>query len=92
MRIAVVSPLFPISSEPYRGQPIYKTVQALTGMADVEAFYVAPTYPPLLRPRSYQYKSADPKWQPAGVKTTYLKYPTVPVAGRLTNAWASWVP
>jgi glycosyltransferase involved in cell wall biosynthesis len=85
MRVAVVTPLFPISTEPYRGQPIYLTVKALAAMAEVEAFYVAPRYPSFLQPRSYQYKIADPAWQPGGVKTTYLTYPSVPVLGRLTN-------
>jgi glycosyltransferase involved in cell wall biosynthesis len=85
MRIAVVTPLFPISTEPYRGQPIYLTVKALAAMAEVEAFYVAPRYPSFLLPRSYQYKIADPTWQPGGVRTTYLTYPSVPVLGRITN-------
>lgn len=89
MRIAVVTPLWPISSEPYRGQPIYKTIVPLAGMATVETFCISAAYPPLLRPRSYQYKSADPSWQPGGVKTHYLTYPTVPVVGRSLNGWLS---
>lgn len=35
MRIAVVTPLFPSSADPYRGQPIAETVRALRRYADV---------------------------------------------------------
>lgn len=89
MKIAVVTPLFPIAREPYRGQPIYRTVRAMAERAEVRAFYVAARYPPLLRPRSFEYKPADAGWQPEGVATTYLSYPSLPWLGRRTNPAAS---
>ena len=56
--IAVVTPLFPLPDEPYRGQPIYQTVRAFQRYADVRVFCPIAKYPylravaclPALRP------------------------------------------
>lgn len=91
LRIAVVTPLFPVRSEVYRGQPIYQTVLGLVRHAEVEVFCPMAVYPPLrgLQPRSYKYRRADGNYQPEGVRTHYIDYPTFPVAGRVTNGMVS---
>lgn len=90
-RIAVVTPLFPLRDEPYRGHPIYQTVLALCDLADVEVFCPVAAYPKwrLLQPRTYQTRPIDPTYQPAGVRTKYFEHPTLPVIGRLINGLAS---
>ncbi len=92
-RIAVVTPLFPIRSEIYRGQPIYLTVRELCAWSEVGVFSPAAVYPRLraLQPRNYVFKRADPAWKPEGIpQLQYLEYPALPVAGRLTNGWLSY--
>ena len=48
--IAVVTPLFPIKEEPYRGNAIYQTVVNMQRHADIEVICPVAVYPPLLRP------------------------------------------
>jgi len=83
-RIAVVTPLFPLSTEPHRGIPIYHTVSQLDRLATVEVFVPLAVYPPVswLQPKSYIYRRADPTWQPAGARVHYCEYPALP---RLTR-------
>ena len=45
MLIAITTPLFPRAGEPYRGWPIYKTVEALENYADVRVFSPVAIYP-----------------------------------------------
>ncbi|MEZ5356544.1 MAG: glycosyltransferase [Bryobacteraceae bacterium] len=87
LRIAVVTPLFPIRAEPYRGKPIYETVRRLCEFAQVKAWCLTARYPAMLQPSSYQYRDVDTDYQPGGVSTDYLTYPAVPVLTRPLNAW-----
>lgn len=92
MRIAVVTPLFPIRQEPFRGQPIYLTVRELAKLADVHVFCPQAHYPniPFLRPQSYVYYPLDASFQPTDVPTTYLEYNALPVISRPLNGWACY--
>ncbi|MBK7926456.1 MAG: glycosyltransferase [Bryobacterales bacterium] len=83
-RIAVVTPNFPISTDPYRGIPLYHTVAQLDRLATVEVFVPLAVYPPVswLQPMSYVYRRADPASQPAGVRVHYCEYSALP---RLTR-------
>ncbi|MGC4053302.1 MAG: glycosyltransferase [Paludibaculum sp.] len=87
LRIAVVTSLFPLSSEPYRGIPIYYTVEQLTHLAEVEVFVPLAVYPPVswLQPKSYIYRGADPAWQPPGVRVQYCEYSVLPRITRPIN-------
>ncbi|MEZ5404536.1 MAG: glycosyltransferase [Bryobacteraceae bacterium] len=87
LRIAVVTPLFPIRAEPYRGKPIYETVRRLREFAEVRAWCLTARYPAWLRPSSYQYRTVDADYQPDGVPTEYVTYPAIPVATRPFNPW-----
>jgi glycosyltransferase involved in cell wall biosynthesis len=82
--IAVVTPLFPIREEPYRGNAIYQTVVSLQRHADIEVICPVAVYPPLLVPR-YRYHRVDPSYRPEDVNTRYLEYPAVPVLSRPLN-------
>src|SRR5689334_6141921 len=82
--IAVVTPLFPINEQPYRGKPIYKTVLSLRRHADIMVICPLTVYPPLLRPK-YQYYRADLKYRPDGVDIKYFEYHAFPVLSRPFN-------
>jgi glycosyltransferase involved in cell wall biosynthesis len=88
-RIAVVTPLFPIRAEPFRGQPIYFTVRELARLTDVKVFCPLARYPesPWLRPRSYVYYPPDPTYVPEGVESAYFEYSALPVVSRPWNGW-----
>ena len=83
-RIAVVTPLFPIKEEPYRGHAIYQTVLHLQRHAEVEVVSPVAVYPPRLVPR-YRYHRIDPDYRPDGVSTRYVEYPAIPVLTRPLN-------
>lgn len=91
MRIAVVSPLFPVPDEPQRGLAIYNTVRELARLAEVRVYCPVASYPRwrALQPRSYKYVPVDSSYSPEGVRATYFGYVTVPVAGRPLNGWLS---
>jgi glycosyltransferase involved in cell wall biosynthesis len=92
-RIAVVTPLFPIRGEVYRGRPIYLTVREMAAGAEIGVFCPMAVYPPLraLQPRHFVYRRADMSWKPEGIPhLRYLEYPALPLAGRLTNGWFSY--
>ncbi|MRR38727.1 glycosyltransferase family 4 protein, partial [bacterium] len=91
LRIAVVTPLFPLREEPYRGHPIYQTVLALRDFADLEVFCPMAIYPPwkIFQPRTFQARTVDPTYQPGGVTTHYFEHLTLPVVGRLVNGSTS---
>lgn len=84
MLIAVVTPLFPIQGEPYRGKPIYKTVLSLQRHADVKVFCPAAVYPPSLGPK-YRYRRVDRAYKPEGVDVEYLEYRVFPLFSRPLN-------
>lgn len=83
-RIAIVTPLFPTSSEPYRGRPVYQTVLELQRLVDLDVFYPQVRYPRwrFLRPRNWLYQPGDPNYSPPGVKVRYIEYPALPVLTR----------
>ena len=83
--IAVVTPLFPISKEIYRGQPIYQTVVALQRHADVRVFCPMTNYPSLFKPRFRHHQQPDKTYRPAGVEATYFDYPVFPLLSRPLN-------
>lgn len=84
MLITVVTPLFPIQAELYRGNPIYNTVLALQRHADVKVICPVSVYPPLLTP-NYRYHRIDGSFRPPGVDVEYLEYRALPIFSRPFN-------
>lgn len=87
LRIAVVTPLFPIREEPYRGKAIYHTVRELQELAEVQVFCPLAAYPrwALIRAVKYRYHRVDLTFSPADVRTRYFEYPAIPVLSRVYN-------
>jgi teichuronic acid biosynthesis glycosyltransferase TuaC len=90
--IAVVTPLFPLRDEPYRGAFVHATVVALQKLANVKVYCPVASYPklPLLSPLSFKYRKPDYGFCPPGVESvTYFEYPAFPVLSRPVNAYTS---
>lgn len=87
MRIVIVTPLFPTSAEPYRGNAIYATAKALQEHAEVQVVCPLLTYPNWtgFRPRSFRYNRIDKSYQPGDIPTHYIEYPALPIATRPFN-------
>ena len=86
IRIAVVSPLFPIREEPYRGSFVHATVVELQKLADVKVYCPVARYPASLQPKSFQYRKPDLTYVPPGVQdVVYFEYRAIPVVSRPLN-------
>jgi teichuronic acid biosynthesis glycosyltransferase TuaC len=88
-RIAVVTPLFPLRDEPYRGMAIYNTVLELRKLVITEVFCPVAEYPnwKVLQPSKFVYRKPDRDYQPAAVPTHYIGYPALPLLSRPLNGW-----
>jgi teichuronic acid biosynthesis glycosyltransferase TuaC len=84
MRVTVVTPIFPILAQPYRGHAVYKIVLALSKRADVDVICPFPRYPKWFQP-SYDHRPPDLSFSPPGVLTRYLEYPALPGFTRCVN-------
>lgn len=85
MRIAVVTSIFPTSSQPWRGHSVYQTIKRLAQNADVEVFSPHAQYPGVLSRFEKRGKEFDPAYQPEGVRTHYITYPAIPRLTRRLN-------
>jgi teichuronic acid biosynthesis glycosyltransferase TuaC len=84
MKVTVVTPIFPILAQPYRGHAVYKIVLALSKRADVDVICPFPRYPKWFQP-SYDHRPPDLSFSPPGVLTRYLEYPALPGFTRCVN-------
>ena len=82
MLIAVVTSLFPIPDQPYRGWPIYKTVEALRGFADVHVVCPSAAYPG--SPKRDLGRASARNHQ-VELPSTFFDYPAVPLLSRPWN-------
>lgn len=87
MRVALVSPQFPIGSERQRGVFIYHTARELARRIELSVFCPLAVYPrwKFLRPVSFQYSPPDLSYEPPDVAATYLTYSTLPLVARPWN-------
>lgn len=88
VRILAVTSQLPVAGDPGRGRPLVQTLQALARKASLRVLSPVAHYPPLLRPRSYLFHAASPGHAVPGLPIEYLRYPTLPLAGRLSNGLA----
>jgi teichuronic acid biosynthesis glycosyltransferase TuaC len=80
-----------MADAPHAGKPIYETALRLQAWCELEVFCPVSRYPRArwLRPRKYAYHPPDPNYAPAGVKSHYPEFPTLPWVGRLWNGLGS---
>lgn len=94
LRVAYISPYFPIREQPHRGQSAFQTLLRMQDAMTIEAFCPLTTYPRWAQPRNYPYTRTDLTWQPpGGLKAHYIEYPSLPAAGRIWNGLvcAQWI-
>jgi glycosyltransferase involved in cell wall biosynthesis len=84
LKVTVVTPIFPIPAQPYRGHSEYEIVLALSKHADVNVICPFPRYPKWFPPH-FDYRHPDLSYSPAGVKTQYFEYPALPGVTRCVN-------
>ena len=85
-RIAVVSPNFPNSADPYLAIYNYHAARALQRWADVAVYCVMPSYPRyLFHPRTRAYRRVDGDFSMPEVQVRYIHYPALQVLTRFLN-------
>src|SRR5579872_7420672 len=81
LRIGVVTPLYPIASEPYRGAPIWNTLRELQSEADLLGACILPQYPRGITPRTFRYHRDPADTSAYGIPSRTLPYFSLPGAG-----------
>lgn len=84
LKVTVVTPIFPIPAQPYRGHSEYEIVLALSKRADVNVICPFPRYPKWFQP-TYDHRHPDLSYSPSGVSTRYFEYPALPGVTRCIN-------
>jgi teichuronic acid biosynthesis glycosyltransferase TuaC len=84
LKVTVVTPIFPIPAQPYRGHSEYEIVLALSKRADVSVICPFPRYPKWFQP-TYDHRHPDLSYSPPGVTTRYFEYPALPGLTRCIN-------
>ncbi len=86
LKVTVVTPIFPIPAQPYRGHSEYEIVLALSKRADVNVVCPFPRYPKWFPPH-FDYRPPDLSFSPPGVATRYFEYPALPGLTRGINGF-----
>jgi teichuronic acid biosynthesis glycosyltransferase TuaC len=86
LKVTVVTPIFPIPAQPYRGHSEYEILLALSKRADVNVICPFPRYPRWLQPH-FDYRHPDLSYSPLGVSTRYFMYPAIPALRRCINGF-----
>jgi teichuronic acid biosynthesis glycosyltransferase TuaC len=84
LKVTVVTPVFPIPAQPYRGHSEYQILLALSKYADVNVVCPFPRYPKWFRPH-FDYRHPDLSYSPPGLATRYFEYPALPGLTRSIN-------
>jgi len=86
LKVTVVTPIFPIPSQPYRGHSEYQILLALSKHADVNVLCPFARYPRWFAP-SFDYRRPDLSYSPRGIATKYFEYPALPGLTRCINGF-----
>jgi len=84
LKVTLVTPIFPIPAQPYRGHSEYEIILALTKRADVNVICPFPRYPKWFQP-TYDHRHPDLSYSPPGVTARYFEYPALPGVTRCIN-------
>ena len=84
LKVTLVTPIFPIPAQPYRGHSEYEIALALSKRADVNVICPFPRYPKWFQP-TFDHRHPDLSYSPPGVNTRYFEYPALPGLTRCIN-------
>jgi teichuronic acid biosynthesis glycosyltransferase TuaC len=84
LNVTIVTPIFPIPAQPYRGHAIYRMARSLTKLAEVTVICPFTRYPKWFQPR-FDHRPPDVSYAPPDVRTRYFEYPALPGLTRCIN-------
>jgi len=85
-RVAVVTPNFPNSADPFLAIYLYQAARALQRWMDVTVYCVMPSYPRyFFGPRERAYNRVDTNFTLPDVEVHYIHYPALPGLTRFIN-------
>src|ERR1700691_5986647 len=84
-KIAVVTPFFPNSEQPFWGTSTYQLARRLTEFAHIQVVCLLPRYPKWLRPRSFDYRQPNLAFKLPDLDVCYLSFPAIPYVSRVVN-------
>jgi teichuronic acid biosynthesis glycosyltransferase TuaC len=84
-KIAIVTPFFPNSEQPFWGTSTYQLARGLEEFADVHVVCALPRYPKWWRPRSFDYRQPSIAFKVPDVDAHYLFFPAIPYVTRAVN-------
>jgi len=84
-KITVVTPFFPNSEEPYRGNSTYQLVRRLAVLTDVNVVCLLPRYPRWLQLRHPDYRRVNTRYTLPDIAVQYIEFPAVPFVTRAVN-------
>lgn len=93
MRVAIVTPIFPVPWDLTRGRPVYETARAMSTLANVQVLFTTATYANArwLQPRGYFYEHLPDGYSLPGVSMESVGYPALPIVSRPINGLVSAV-
>lgn len=91
LRVAIVTPIFPVPWDLTRGRPVYETARAMSELTDVRVYFTTATYAKArcLQPRGYFYEPLPDDYVLPGVNMEAISYPALPIVSRPFNGWVS---
>jgi len=84
MRIAVVTPYFPVSATSHKGHSAFHTLRFLKHRAEIQVICPITAYPKWLTPDPTK-DPPDLSYKPSELSTTYFQYPAIPFITRPLN-------
>ncbi len=85
LRIVVVTPIFPLGQQPYRGHSNYQITRALRSLTNVSVVCTLARYPKWLHPITFDYYRGGGVLPELDVPTHFVEYPALPGATRWVN-------
>src|SRR5579883_2538156 len=89
LKISVLTSIFPVATDPYRGLAVFQKVRFLSELAEVQIVCPQATYPRhrLLQPRTFQYAVQDQENSYHGLAVDYVRCPALPLLSRPLNGY-----
>jgi len=85
MKIALITQIFPVREQPYRGHSVYQTALRLRKWASVRVIAPHARYGRWILPKSRSWAQTDLSYSPEGIPTEYCHYSAIPVITRAAN-------
>lgn len=85
VRLCVITQIFPVREQPYRGHSVYQTLLRLKQWADILVVSPQSRYPRWFLPRCRSWARTDESYMPPDIAVRYVSYSSVPLLTRPVN-------